>query len=139
MLWLFSFLLELVLVNGIVFNGRFKRFLVWFFMVYIIGVSILQIGEVPNLAAPILILLPFRLLNIARIAKERMHPVYLRRMTLRTSIWLMGLQAAAVLLTLPQLDWIWPLLPFAMLGISIVLLSLLVFHLHKTRHVTNTN
>lgn len=137
MQWLLSFAFELFLVNGIVFNGKMKRLFVWFFMIYVIGVSALAVADTPSLTVPILSLLPFRLFNLARVAKERMHHNYLRRMTLRTSGWLMIFQVISVLLTMPYVSWAWPLMPYVLLLLSLVLLCLLIYHLRKTRHIAN--
>lgn len=50
-----------------------------------------------TITALIITLLSFyRLINLARIMKQRMQADYLRRAAARTSIWLMGLQAAAL-------------------------------------------
>ncbi len=136
MLWFLSFLFEVLVVLPRFSSGT-RKLLASMLIIYVVITTALFLIFVPAALVAVLPLLLFRILNLARIVKGRMHPAYLRRMTLRTSLWLTGLQATALALTLLQVRWLWPLLPIGSLLVSIYMLGLLIFHLYKTRHITN--
>lgn len=137
MLWLLSYVFEFLIVHGTFKVRTLQKSAALILMAYVLATSMLFVAINPQFIAAILIILPFRLLNLARIFKGRMHPLYLRRMTLRTSLWLALFQAAAFLVTHSRFGWIWLLLPYVSLLIAIIMLLLLSLHLKKTRHVIN--
>lgn len=138
MQWLFSFIVELLYV-GSPGNRLLKQLTGWLLVVIVIGSTALVLRDVSvPFSLGILILLPFRLLNIARVIKGRMHPSYLRKATLRTSLSIIGLHAAVFIGTLPQLLQFAGYLPQAQLFTAILVFVLTAWHIHKTRHITNT-
>lgn len=81
----------------------------------------------------------YRLVNLLRLVKGRVHEQYLRKSTLRTSVWIALLQSAALLIwrlhPLPALGTghLWFGISILDLGLSAVLLASTIRHLLKTR------
>lgn len=139
MQWLFSFIIELLYV-GSLGNRLLKLVAGWLLVLVVIGSTALIIPEVSvPLGLAILVLLPFRLLNIARVLKGRMHPSYLRKATLRTSASIVCMHIAVYICTLPQILRLSGYLPQAQLIAAVIIFAFASWHVYKTRHVSNTS
>lgn len=136
MLLLFSLWLEIALFN-LPWAWRFKRVLAVGLIVFILAASLDPVLWLEPWFMLVSLLLPFRVFNLARVIKGRMHPHYLRILTRRTSWWLIFFHLVVFTITAPAVQWIWPLLPFLALGIAVLLLPMLLLHLYKTRHIPN--
>lgn len=138
MIWLSSFLLEL-LILGSPLQGRLRQLLAFMLSVYVTVATVLGLAWFPfGFALAVGIFLPFRLLNIARSIKGRMHPQYLRRVSLRTSLWFMAFHGLAFIAVSSPAYSYWRLLPVIMLVTSALMFGLLIYHVLKTRHIKNT-
>lgn len=137
MLLLLSFWLEIAFFN-MPFLWRFKKLVGWVLATIIIVALFEPFLWEDSWILVVGLITPFRLLNIARVIKDRMHPFYLRRVTRRTSWSLCALFLLILAWNSPVIEWVRLTLPWLSLGTSLVMLSLLVWHVHKTRHITNT-
>jgi len=137
MQWTVSFVIELLYFAGLG-NRRLRQILGYLLMTVVIGSTVIMAaGAAVPFALGIMVLLPFRLLNIARAIKSRMHPLYLRKATLRTSLSIIGLHIAAYILTLPPLLRYFGYLPQIQLFTAATILALASWHIYKTRHISN--
>ena len=135
--WLISFALE-----GLYFaspgNKRIKRPLGIIVLLIVIGSTYHSLASFSGYFFwAVLLLLPFRILNIARGIKHRMHPQYLRRAGLRTGASLAALHLAVYIFTRPEFHPVYRYLIMVQLAIAVVMLYLVVLHIVKTRHVKN--
>jgi glycosyltransferase involved in cell wall biosynthesis len=137
MLWLTSFILEILLIS-LPFDPKIKRTLATFFFLYVIIVTAFSFPWLGTwFSVVVCVLLPFRLLNIARLIKARMHPYYLTRVVSRTSLVILGMHGLGYLMVWPRTHQYWGLLPALNLLMACLMLILLIFHLRKTRHIPN--
>lgn len=86
----------------------------------------------------LLVLSLYRIINLLRLVEGRMQVDYLYRATLRTSLWLIGLQAAVLAgagvsahCHMTNMGW-WYLLAAAQLALAVLLLSSTLRHIRKT-------
>ena len=138
MIWTATFLLEILLL-GSPMKGRLRQataIVLGLFVVAATGLGLSWFSFWFALVAGLL--LPFRLLNIARSVKNRMHPDYLRHVSSRTSLWFAAIHGLGFLLVSETVRSYWRLLPIAMFLVTTIMFVLLLYHLHKTRHIRNT-
>lgn len=104
----------------------------------VVSVSIV-IGH-PGIATGVLLIMSlYRLCNLLRVVKVRMSEKYLHKSTVRTSLWIIGLQALVVLLwwlgnrfQLSTYQW-WLILLYVDVAGGIVVLATTIRHLRTTR------
>ncbi len=102
-IWLGTFAAELALF-GVRPLWAFRRPLAAMSILYIFASALLLKGELDFWPwALIMFITLFRMFNLARIIKNRMHAAYLRRVTRRTSFMLFIFQALSLLVVLPFL------------------------------------
>lgn len=139
MLWISGFVLELTLA-GIGVSGKLRQGLAFIIAIYVIISTALSLGWFSYwFAIVICLFLPFRLLNISRSIQNRMHVSYLRRVSARTSVWLIVIHALAYVLVSDALRTYWMYFPVVMLLVAAGMFGLVLFHIRKTRHIKNTN
>lgn len=139
MLWLSSFLLELLVIGSGV-SARIKKYIALGFCLYVVAVSALALAWLPFwFGIVVFILLPFRLLNVARSIQGRMHATYLRRVSVRTSLWIAAIHAVGFVLVTDTARAYWIYLPIVTLVVAATMFGLLIFHIRKTRHIKNTH
>jgi glycosyltransferase involved in cell wall biosynthesis len=138
-LYLLSLPLELLLFVPIIWHFR-----IWWsaLLLAMIGFSVMGLAlSSPNLVSISFVALSvFRIFNLLRIAKVRMHPDYLYHACRRTSLWLFFyhiiLLAFAVPmshLTVAQLRLIYGTL---LLGVSFLIMCVTWLNIKKTRHIS---
>ena len=138
MIWLVSFLVEISFFRASM-NGHLKQIAAGFLVLLIVGVTMLEFSWFGSwFAIVVVILLPFRLLNVARVIKNRMHPSYLSRATLRTSVSIMVLHVAGFLFVSSPIWALRPYFPVISLVVAASMFGLALLHVYKTRHIRNT-
>ncbi|MBA3758818.1 glycosyltransferase [Candidatus Saccharibacteria bacterium] len=138
MIWLLSFLVEVAILNTST-SGRLKKLMASFLMLLIICATVIEFSWFgPWFAIVVLLLLPFRLLNVVRVIKNRMHPAYLKQATLRTTVSVMLLHIVGFLAVSSALRMLWSYLPAIMLAVAVIMFGMALLHVYKTRHITNT-
>jgi len=81
----------------------------------------------------------YRLVNLLRLARPRMHVKYLRRMSMQAGLWIVGLQGVVWLLWWlgsvadVTASYVWQFMAFAGAGSALVLLSSTMRHIRTTR------
>ncbi len=113
---------------------RFKKYLAWPLLILVI----LSCGWLYGLdrAVWFYIVLPFtlfRLLNLLRVIKGRMHPVYLRQVTARTSLALAVMTSLAISFTVPIVAWYVRFLPVLQVVVASALLLVTLKNIRKLR------
>jgi glycosyltransferase involved in cell wall biosynthesis len=137
MLWPLSFVAELLYLYAYT-EGRIYKILGWVVGLFALTATLLSFAVFePWFALAIGLVLPFRLLNIGRAIKGRMHKAYLRRAAMKTTFSLLGFHAAAYALTHPKFLEYWTYFPYILLIAAAVMFILAVLHLLKTRHTPN--
>lgn len=137
MFWFATFALEIVLFN-VPFLWRSRKVLAYILLLAILGTSILSFFYLsPFFLLLTLCILLFRVLNVARVIKGRMHPDYLKRVTRRSSWWFMFCYVLATLVAGLQLGWFVEILPWLLLVVATGMLISLLRNIHKTRHIPN--
>jgi glycosyltransferase involved in cell wall biosynthesis len=109
----------------------------------IVGLVIVSIGIVYGHPSVPTILLAFmsiyRICNLIRLLSARLHNRYLSRVTVQTSLWIIGLQAGLLLLWQLSNWWqistyhLWIALAYADLACAVILLMTTIRHLRTTR------
>jgi glycosyltransferase involved in cell wall biosynthesis len=137
MLWLLSFAVESLYLKAFI-KSRSYRMLGIGVELFVIVSTLLSIsGFEPWFALAVALLTPFRVLNIGRAIKGRMHKAYLRRVTIRTTGSLLALHAAAYVLAHPRVVQYWTYFPYLLLAVAAGMFVLALLHILKTRHVPN--
>lgn len=137
MAWLLGIFFELILFNTpLTWKVRRAASVLVFLVVFISSIIHLPTTAIHFVLAALLI--AFRLLNILRVTKGRMHPDYMRHATRRTS-WVLVSLYAAVLMADSSFYGLGSVLPIFTLLTSIIILTLAMYHIRKTQHATNTN
>lgn len=139
MLWLLSFGVELLYFR-LYKPGRLYRLIGWLLAIAVAGLTVVTVSKAePWLGFALILLLLFRLLNIGRAIKGRMHHKYLQRSTTRTAVVLISYHAVAYALTHNIVLKYWVYFPYVLLLASAAIFVLALLHILKTRHVQNKN
>lgn len=108
--------------------------------VAVVITSILSIRAQPGVASILLaVISAYRVCNLARVVRARMHEQYLRRLAFQASAWVIGVQAALFLLWEAGIrlggkpHHVFLALAYIALGVAVVLFLSTVRHLRTTR------